>query len=183
MSDTGDTEHAPQRLDDLYRAKARAEVAAAEKLVTGADVVRGQGDLLADVLLVKGEPGPGDLVKKRALAGEDGSAIGRALDALGVSTARYAVCTRVGAAGRKRLARLRLLTEAIDPRTVVLLDGGAAEDFAAAHGVERPSAGVPVRVLGRVVLAVDDFEASLADETLKRRAWTQLRALSSDDRA
>jgi len=183
MSDTGDTEHAPQRLDDLYRAKARAEVAAAEKLVTGADVVRGQGDLLADVLLVKGEPGPGDLVKKRALAGEDGSAIGRALDALGVSTARYAVCTRVGAAGRKRLARLRLLTEAIDPRVVVLLDAGAAEDFAVAYGVEPPPAGTLTQVLGRLVLAVDGFEASLQDEAHKRRVWTQLRALKVQERS
>lgn len=180
MSDSGDTKHAPQRLDDLYRAKARAEVVAAEKLASGADVVRGQGDLLADVLLVKGEPGPHDLASKRALAGEDGSAIGRALDALGLSPARYAVCTRVGAAGRKRLARLRLLTEAIDPRFVLLLDSGAAEDFGSAYGVEPPAVGTLVRILGRDVLAVDDFEASLADEQRKRRAWTQLKALTDD---
>ena len=183
MNDPGDTERELQRLDDLYRAKARAEVDAAEKLATGTGVVRGQGDVLADVLLVKGEPGPGDLAKKRALAGEDGSAIGRALDALGVSSARYAVCTRVGATGRKRLTRLRLLTEAIDPRIVVLLDAQAAEDFAAAYGVVRPAAGSPGHVLGRVVLAVDDFEASLGDETRKRQVWAQLRTLRAPDRS
>lgn len=183
MSAPGDSDARLQQLDALYRAKARAEVEAAEKLAKGAGVVRGQGDPLADVLLVKGEPGPGDLAKKRALAGDDGLAIGRALDALGVSGARYAVCARVGASGRNRLTRLRLLTEAIDPRIVVLLDAGAAEDFAAAFGVPSPPAGVPAHILGRLVLAVDEFEESLADETRKRRVWAQLRVLKSQERS
>lgn len=181
MSASGDTDARPQQLDGLYRAKARAEVEAAEKLAKGADVVRGQGDLLADVLLVKGEPGPGDLAKKRALAGDDGLAIGRALDALGVSGARYAVCTRVDASDRNRLTRLRLLTEAIDPRIVVLLDAAAAEDFASAYGVEQPPPGRLTHVLGRLVLAVDGFEASLQDEARKRRVWAQLRLLKARD--
>lgn len=183
MTGPADTEASLERLDELFREKARAEVDAAERLVSGADVVRGQGDLLADVLLVKGDPGPADTAKKRALAGEDGVAIGRALDALGMSRARYAMCTRVGAAGKKRLARVRLLAEAIDPRIVILLDVQAAEDFAAAFGLEAPSPGVVTRMLGRDVLAVDGFEASLADEKRKRVVWTQLRALKQQERA
>jgi len=135
------------------------------------------------VLLVKGSPGSGDLAKKRALSGEDGAAIGKALDALGMSPARFALCTRVGPAKAKRTERLRLLTEALDPRTIVLLDEHAAEDFAAAFGVERPESGRLVRVSGREVLAVDGFEASLADEARKRRVWRQLRALERREQA
>ena len=55
MSALGDTDERLQQLDRQYRAKARAEVEAAEKLAKGAGVVRGQGDLLADVLLVIGK--------------------------------------------------------------------------------------------------------------------------------
>lgn len=179
MSEAPDTGKDPQRIEALFREKAAAEIAMAEKLVPGAGLVRGQGDVLADVLLVKGVAGPGDLAKKHALAGEDGTAIGKALDALGVSEARYAVCTRIGPAKAKRIARLRLLTEAVDPRTVVLLDAEAAEDFAAAFAITAPSPGEIVRVFGRDVLTVDGFEAALADEARKRRVWAQLRALKA----
>ncbi len=179
---TGPVDTSPEaaRIDALYRAKARAEVAAAEALIAGAGVVRGQGDLLADVLLVKGDPGPGDTAKKRALAGDDGVAIGRALDALGVSSARFALCTRVGRRDAERIERVRMMTEAIDPRTVVLLDAHAAEDFAAAFGCPKPVPGELTRVLGREIVAVDGFEASLADEGRKRRVWRQLKALGRD---
>ncbi|MDO8847420.1 MAG: hypothetical protein Q7W51_03395 [Coriobacteriia bacterium] len=177
MSSPQDTDDGARRVEDLYRAKARAEVDAAEALVPGASVVRGQGDVLADVLLVKGEPGPGDRAKKRALAGEDGAAIGRALDALGMSPARFAVCTRVGPAKAKRIERLRLLAEAVDPRTIVLLDEHASEDFGRAFGMPTPAPGIVVSILGRDVLAVDGFEASLGDEKHKRRVWSQLKAL------
>jgi len=177
MTEPADTSAEAARIDALYRAKARAEVAAAEALLPGATVVRGQGDLLADVLLVKGDPGPGDTAKKRALAGDDGVAIGRALDALGVSSARFALCTRVGRPGTQRIERLRLMTEAIDPRAVVLLDGEAAEDFARAFACPSFVPGEVVRVLGREVVALDGFEASLADESRKRRVWRQLKVL------
>ncbi len=177
MSEPQDSSAEARRIDALYRAKARAEVAAAEALVPGAGVVRGLGDPLADVLLVKGAPGPGDLAKKRALAGDDGVAIGRALDALGLSSARFAVCTRVGKSVARRIERLRLMTEAIDPRVVVVLDAQAAEDFGRAFGVPSPTPGVVARILGRDVLAVDGFEASLGDEKQKRRVWNQMKAL------
>lgn len=183
MTRAADTSAEAARIEALYRAKARAEVDAAEALVPGAAVVRGQGDLLADVLLVKGEPGPGDTGKHRALAGDDGVAIGRALDALGVSPARFALCTRVGRPGTARIERLRLMAEAIDPRTVVLLDGDAAEDFARAFECPKPAYGAIVRVLGRDVVAVDGFEGSLADEKSKRRVWRQLKALGGGEHA
>ena len=182
MSSPQDTGDSARKIADRYRAKARAEVDAAEALVPGASVVRGQGDLLADVLLVKGEPGPGDLAKKRALAGADGAAIGKALDGPGMSPARFAVCTRVGPAKAKRIERLRLLAEAVDPRTIVLLDEHAAEDYGRAFGMPTPAPGVVVSMLGRDVLAVDGFEASLGDEKHKRHVWGQLKALERRER-
>lgn len=181
MSERPETLREAARLDAVYRAKARAEVAAAEALVPGG-VVRGQGNVLAEVLLVKGEPGPGDLAAGRALAGEDGAAIGKALDALALPKERFAFCTRVGETGSpERIRRVRQLVEAIDPRVVVLLDAGAAEDFGAAYGQPAPTVGVVASVLGRAVLALDGFEASLADEPRKRRVWRQLRALDRTD--
>lgn len=163
------------RIDRLYRAKARAEIAAAGKAARPSGGIRGQGDVLAEVLLVKGEPGPGDLDAKRALAGEDGPAVGKALDALGLPKARYAFCT---AAEGDAALRVRLLVEAIDPRTIVLLDLRAAADFAAAFEIPSPPPGVREMVLGRVVVACEGFEASLGDEDAKRRVWRQLQALS-----
>lgn len=177
MTEPDDISQEAQRVDALYRAKARVEIEAAEALVSGPGVVRGQGDHLADVLLVKGSPGSTDREKGRALAGEDGAAIGKALDALGLPKSRFALCTRVGAEGADRLQRLLLLTEAIDPRTVILLDAEAAEDFAEAYAIPVPVAGEVGRALGRELLVVDGFEASLVDEARKRRVWRQLRAL------
>lgn len=165
-----------RRIDRLYRAKARAEIAAAEEAARASGGVRGQGDVLAEVLLVKGGPGSADLKAKRALAGEDGTAVGKALDALGLPKSRYAFCT---AAEGDASQRVRLLVEAIDPRTIVLLDLRAAADLAAAFGIAAPSPGVRTTVLGRAVVACDGFEASLGDEVAKRRVWRQLRALTA----
>ena len=176
MSEAPDIARETERLDALYRAKARAEIEAAEALVSGS-VVRGQGDPLALVLLVKGTPGAEDRAAGRALAGADGVAIGRALDALGLPEERFAFCSHVGRQAKARISRTRLMTEAVDPRVVVLLDAEAAADFAAAFGVPVPPFGEVVRVLGREVLAVDGFEASLGDESAKRRVWKQLKAL------
>ena len=174
-TDAGDA----ARIDGMYRAKARAEIADAESLVPGDAIVRGHGDELADVLLLKGEPGPADIEAGRALAGRDGEAAESALEALGVEGARYAACSRVGAVGEaERARRVRLLVEAIDPRLIVALDPVAAADLAAAFGVDVPAAGEVVRILGRRVLALDGLEASLGDERLKRRVWKQLKALA-----
>jgi len=178
MSATEQTANEAIRIDALYREKVRAEIAEAEELVPGDPVVSPQGDELADVLLAKGDPGTAELAHGRALAGDDGVAIGKALDALGLSEARFAVCTRVGSVdSRSRVRRLQLLVEAVDPAVVIALDAAAAEDVAAALGVSRLSVGMPVRVHGRTVLAVEDFAGSLGDEERKRRAWTQLKSL------
>lgn len=178
MSDPADITVEAQRLDALFRAKARAEIAVAEGIAGDGGAVRGQGDELAEVLLVKGEPGPGDLDAGRALAGADGEAAGKALDALGITPSRFAFCTRVeGLSERDRLERTRLMVEAVDPRIVVALDPLAAEDILDAYGCQAVSPGMLTHLQGRAFVALEGLEASLADESLKRRVWRQLKAL------
>ena len=165
----------------LYHNKARAEIESAESLVAQ-DHVRGAGDVMADVLLVKGEPGEADRASGRALAGADGQAVHKALDALGLSDARYAVCSRVRPRDvRECRARLRLLVEAVDPRGVGGLAEDAAADFGEALSAVLPEPGVMARIGGRAVVVVDNFAASLGDEDLKRRVWRQLQALRDSD--
>lgn len=164
-----------ERIDALYRAKAHAEIT--EALDAGS-AVAWSGDVLADVLLVKGEPGADDVRAGSALAGADGDAINKALDALEASPARFAICSRaLDGEGGDRARTLRLVAEAVDPRVIVALDADAATDVAAAFAIEVPAFGVPVTVGGRTVLAIEDFAGSLGEEALKRAAWAQLRAL------
>jgi hypothetical protein len=171
---------APERLARLYRDKARAEITDAEGLAGAGEMVRPAGDELADVMLLKGEPGPEDIEASRVLAGADGEAADKALDALGLSPARFAACTRASdSGGEPRSDRLRLLVEAVDPRVIVALDPVAAADLAAAYEVEVPPAGRLARMNGRDVVALDGLQASLGDEALKRRVWRQLQALKT----
>lgn len=170
-----------RRVDELYRAKARAEIGEAEKAARATGSVRGRGDELAEVLLVKGEPGPEDLRMKRALSGADGPAIGKALDALGLSVSRYAFCSAAAGSRDAVLRRVRLLVEAIDPRIIVTLDAVAARDLAEAYGAGALRFGERQMIGGRTVVAVDGFEESLGNVAAKRRAWRQLQALSGDD--
>jgi len=178
VKDPADITGEAKRLDALFRAKAQAEIAAAEAVAGDNGSVRGQGDELADVLLVKGEPGPGDLDAGRALAGADGEAAGKALDALGVASERFAFCTRsADLPEAARLERARLMVEAVDPRIVVALDPLAAEDILDAYGCEAVPPGTLTYVQGRAFVALEGLEASLSDEALKRRVWRQLKAL------
>lgn len=168
------------RLDALYRAKAHAEIDTAEALAGTSQPVRGRGDELADVLLVKGEPGAADLAEGVALAGEDGIAADKALDAIGAPAHRFALCTRLpGLAQEVRLERLALIVEAVDPRIVIALDPLAARDIADACETGPLTPGVLISWRGRSILAVDGLEASLSDATLKRRVWAQLKALAA----
>lgn len=180
MSAGPDITREASRLDALYRAKARAEIDAAEALAHTSQPVRCQGDELADVLLVKGEPGAADLAEGIALAGEDGVAAGKALDAIGAPAQRFALCTRLPeVADDVRLERLALIVETVDPRIVIALDPLAARDIADACEIEPLVPGVLSSWRGRSILAVDGLEASLSDETLKRRVWTQLKTLAA----
>lgn len=173
-----DTSGEAARLDRLYREKARAEIAAAEALVPGADAVASHGDELADVLVVSGSPDAAEGEAHRAVAGPAGEAIGKALDALELSQARFFACSRPSrASADARAARLRLLVEALDARVIVALDGDAAADLAAAFGESVPAFGEAVSLLGRTAVAIDGFASSLDDPARKKRVWKQMQAL------
>ncbi len=170
------------RIDALFRAKALAEVERADRTGDAVPSVRTHGDVLAEILLVKGEPGPDDRERGYALAGGDGEAAGKALEALGLTATWFAFCTRSeGLEPTARYTRIRLLVEAVDPSTVIALDPVAAADLVEATGMAPLDTGVLHAWRGRTVLAVDGLEASLSDPELKQRVWRQLKALSAPD--
>jgi hypothetical protein len=169
-----------EALRRLYEHKARAELAEADSLAPGSDIVPSAGALLAQVALVKGLPGPAEVSGGAALSGADGRAAASALAALGYAPgSTFAVVSRteVGTAPEARAERLRLTLEAVDPRLIVALDQEAAEDVSQAFGIAPLRFGRPVRVLGRTIVAVDGLEASLNDPSRKRRVWRQWKAV------
>lgn len=164
----------------MHEARASAELVAADRSCPGADAVASNGALFADVVLVKGLPGPAEESGGAALSGADGEALDAALKALGYDQDRVfrTLSRSEPEADTDRCAvRLRLSIEAVDPSVIVALDPIAAQDVGRAFGVEAPVSGVPTRVLGRTLLATDAFEASLGDEREKRRVWAQLKSI------
>ncbi len=173
---------APTREDliDLYESKARAELAEADGLASGADVIASSGSLIAQVALVKGLPGPAEAAGGAALSGPDGVAADSALSALGYDhSAAFKTLSRPepGLGREQRVTRLRYVLEAVDAFAIVALDAEAAEDVRDAFGIDRLAFGRPVRAAGRTIVAVDGLEASLADAERKRRVWRQLQSL------
>jgi len=162
----------------LAEAKVRAELSAADALYPGADAITGSGAITPTVVIVKGEPGEADLAAGVALAGADGDAVRKALDALGVDGTSFAVCSRPapGVSGEAAADRLRLIIEALDPSLVIALDRVAASDTSSAFSSPELVFGSPLRVGGRVLLAVDDLEGSLTDGR-KAEVWQQFRGL------
>lgn len=184
-------------LQALYRAKLAEELRAAGKLQPSADAVADSGNPEARVLFVKGAPGPAEACGAAALSGPDGHAATKSLEALGFDPgSMYAMLSHASVApttdGSTRDAidpappvpeaalRVRATAEAIDPYAIVALDATAAIDVAAAFSVAPLRFGQPIRALGRVVLAVDGLEPSLADPARKKRVWSQLRALKPE---
>ncbi|HSV94150.1 MAG TPA: hypothetical protein VLH81_13795, partial [Desulfobacterales bacterium] len=76
-----------EAIERAYRDKALAELAAADRLAPGSDIVASAGDPFAEVFLVKGEPGPAEDSGGEALSGPDGTAARKALAALGFDPA------------------------------------------------------------------------------------------------
>ena len=129
---------------------------------------------------MKGLAGPAEASGGAALSGADGEAARLALGALGYDPeTAFAILSRVepGIDAQKRADRLRIALEAVDPRVIIALDAYAAEDVSAAFDVEPLRFGKPIRVLGRMIVAVDGLEASLTDQARKARVWKQLKAV------
>ncbi len=174
---------AAEKLCELHRARALAELTAADALSPGSDSVAWRGALIAQVVVVKGLPGPAETSGGAAVSGADGDAAVKALAALGhAEEGLFFTLSRPTADSdaSRRAARLRAQIEAVDPSLVLALDDVAAVDVADALGIQRPAWGREVRVLGRRVVAVDGLEASLTDPARKRRVWDQLKAARAE---
>jgi hypothetical protein len=164
----------------MYREKAMAELAEADRVAPGSDAVRSAGDPFAEVFLVKGGPGPAEVSGGAALSGPDGAAARKALSALGFDPdSVFATVARPEAGIDPDLLRDRLVmqVEAVDPWVVLALDAGAAAEVAAAFSLGSLPFGKPVHASGRMFVAVEGLEASLADERAKRRVWSQMQAV------
>lgn len=138
---------------------------------------------MAEVLVVKGLPGPAEASGGAAFSGADGEAAAKALAALGYTEGDlYFTLSRPssGNDAERLAARLRAQIEAVDPLLVLAVDSAAAADVAAAFGIKQPKWGSEVRVLGRRIVAVDGLEDSLTDPARKRRVWEQLKAARAE---
>ncbi len=167
---------------DLSEARAVAELAAADLLCPGSDTVTSRGDVLGEVFLLKGLPGPAEAGGGAAMSGADGTAADKALDALGFppNSVFRALSRPVRVADADCYARrVRSMVEAVDPRVVVALDAEAIEDLAAAFALLRFATEGSAYVAGRRFVAVAGFEASLGDPERKRIAWGQFRRASA----
>ena len=162
----------------LHESRARAELRAADATAPGSDAVAWRGALLAQVVVVKGLPGPAEVSGGAAVSGADGEAVVKALAALGYAERDlFFTLSRTRSDDATRIAsRLRAQIEAVDPSLILTLDEEAADDAAAAFGIDRPPWGREVHVLGRRLVAVNGLEASLADPARKRKVWEQLKA-------
>lgn len=168
-------------LQALYEAKARAELAAADALLPGSDAVATHGDPMASVVLVVGEPSDEEHRAHKALTGAPLEAAAKILTALGFDPAStLAICSRPepGADAEARARRLEFAVEAADPVLVVALDAAAAEDLAAAFGLEPLRVGRPMKARGRVAGTVGSLAASLDGESLKPKVWAAFKALA-----
>jgi hypothetical protein len=169
----------PDQVRALFGARAKVELAAADALAPGSDIVRPRGALMASVAVVKGLAGPAEAAGGDALSGADGEAADKALAALGWPAADiFYTLSRPepGLDPERRGDRLRQQIEAVDPQLVLALDEAAAADLAQAFGIADLRFGVEARAAGRRMVAVDGLEASLGEPARKRRVWEQLQA-------
>jgi hypothetical protein len=169
------------RLSAIYRAKVRAELGAADAEVPGSAALRWRGNLLADVMIVAGEPSLSDRAEGAAVTGALGEAAAKALAALSIpSESVFALVSRpTGEAAPGALARrLELAIEAVDPRLVIALDADAASDLARAYGLDALPSGVATGARGRTIGYVGDLGASLADAKTKAAVWRAFKVVA-----
>ncbi len=161
--------------------------------------VRMRGNAFSAIVLVKGELNANELAGGELLAGADGAALAAALERLGYAPEEFCALSAIAgpegegvspeaASGRPVAPALfREALEALDPEAVVLLDDTAASLMREAYAEELArieqfdmamlAPGLVAHVLGRRVLALDGFEAALADGWAKQRMWAYLKQL------
>lgn len=160
--------------------------------------VRIAGNAYSPILLVKGSLNAEEAAGGDLLGGADGRALRAALSAIGWAPEDFCALAVVAGPGDGTSPAVapgeslgtelfREALEALNPEAVVLLDPEATammreacadalaiiEDFDTA--MLEP--GLVASVLGRRVLSIDGFEASLADPRKKQVAWAYLKQL------
>ena len=157
--------------------------------------VRIVGNACSPIVLVKGDLDEAERSGGELAAGPDGAALRKALGAIGYAPEDFCVLASVAGVGDGAVAvgetlpceLFREALEALDPEAVVLLDDTAASLMREAYAEELArieqfdmamlAPGLVAHVLGRRVLALDGFEAALADGRAKQRMWAYLKQL------
>ena len=164
-----------------YVAKAKAEL---EGLT--ARGVQMAGNAFSPILLVKGEPSNEERSGGKLLAGEDGTALRAALQALGYAPEDWAALATWHEGGESLEADLlRGAVCALDPATLVACDEAAtelvreayADDLASLESFEEAmlADGVVAQVAGMRVLSLGGFAAALGDKQQKQIMWHRLK--------
>ena len=169
------------------------------------------GQVAAEVLLVKGIPGPAELAGGGVFSGPDGPALSAILERLGWGSANW-LGVLLGWEDRPDLSAydLRLIIEIDDPLLVIATDVAACRLLLAAMTLpaaaeadwlyENESASAPIasvsppispptawqvgseiQLLGRRFFALEGFEASLTDTHAKQQVWMQLKQIRRGD--
>ena len=183
VSEPGDStiDVVADKLRALHVARVKAELAAADALAPGQrprPAARGAAWL--EIAVVKGLPGPAEASGGTAMSGADGTALLKALEALGYACRHgvlHALASRAGHGPRTRAPTgcassssrsTRTSSSRSTPRRPPTSPRRSAASF------RRP--GVAQRVLGRRIVAVSGFEAALGDPKAKQRVWAELKA-------
>lgn len=181
------------------RREATREALEEEFKALAARGVRVEGNGFSSIVLIKGDLNTDEQAGGPLLGGADGPALHAALERLGYAPEDFcALSARAGVqeAGASSLMEpgellhhevFREAIEALDPEAIVLLDNTAADVMRNAYAEELArieqfevamlTPGLVAHVLGRRVLALDGFEAALADANAKRRMWAYLKQL------
>lgn len=175
----------PSREDrhECYVAKTKAELA--DLAGRGALMA---GNAFSSVLLVKGEPTDEERDGGVPFAGEDGSALRAALQALGYAPEDWSgLATWDDKGSSLDASLLREAVCALDPSTCVVCDGAAtdlmreafADDLASLESFDEAMLveGVPAQVAGMRMMSLGGFAASLSDRRQKQLMWHRLKQL------
>lgn len=174
------------------RKEALAQMVEQDLDALGARGVIMAGNAFSPVVLVKGELNEAERAGGELLAGADGRALRAALAAIGYAPEDFCALASVAGAAAPAGEPLpadvfRWALEALDPEAVILLDDAAADAMRDAYAdalvaiedfdTAMLKPGLIAHVLGRRVLALDGFEAALADPREKQRMWAYLKRL------
>lgn len=156
------------------------------------------GNAFSPIVLVKGSLNAEERAGAALLSGADGTALRAALGAIGYAPEDF--CALASVAGEADVSEraaepdcplpsevFREALEALDPEAVILLDDAAVDTMRDAYAdalvaiedfdTAMLKPGLVAHVLGRRVLALDGFEASLGDPKEKQRMWAYIKQL------